>query len=851
MLKSRTIVQFFVVRLLIILGIIYSAPKLSFGQERIVKVDNTLEAPVFYSCRDSILTDVKTGISALYGEAKVEYDGISLTADYIEMDIEHRTVMATYTLDSDSNRIGIPIFSDGAEEVKAAKLKYNFDTKKAYIQELRTKQEENYLHMERAKRQSNGELHFVEGKFTTCDLDEPHFHFQLSKAVLVPDKRIVSGPLNLWIAGVPTPLGLPFIFLPTKEREQTGIIFPQFAFQNANLGMGFQDLGYYFPITASDKIQTSVYASAYTSGTFGLKNYTEYNDRYKYNGSVELSFIQINRPFPDDSSLQNNSVVKWQHRQKNNANPYWNFSSDVNFQSSNDPTLSTKTDNPDFLKSTLNSSINVTRKFPTKPITMGVKMALKQNKSSKNIDVDLPVYTLNVNRFFPFKFLRRNPIGGEKFYEKIGVTYNLEARNNTVFGDSLLKTRDYTNMAANLRNGVKNSLKVTTAIPLLNSRFTLTPSINYNSRFNLQGIEREYDFAGDSIIETQNNSLGGYSQDLSFTSSLTTSLYSYYRFIGKNKMKMRHVLTPSFNFSYTPDLSSTVNKTYVTNTQDTIVLNYSPYQNSIYREGFSRETALINYSFNNAFEFKKRVTNDTLDEDVKFRVIEALSFSGNYDFLKDSLNWSPIKANLRIKPLKFVSIVSSASFSLYAIDEIGQQLSTFAYREGQSLSNLTQSDLALTFTLASKESLSKIEETKFSEANSWNADYEYYRLHPEEILNYEIPWKVNLSYNFYSRLNTDSAKFVNNRFNQAHTVNLVADFNLTKRWKVGVNANYDISNKTLQRTVLSLNRDMHCWVLAFKWIPTGTGQSFTLTFNAKSNLFKDAKLNFTRPPSFL
>ncbi|MDX1444667.1 putative LPS assembly protein LptD [Lishizhenia sp.] len=851
MLKSRTIVQFFVVRLLIILSIITSAPSFSLGQDRIVKVDNTLEAPITYSCRDSIITDVKTGISALYGDAKVEYEGISLTADYIEMDMENRTVQATYTLDQDSNRVGIPVFSDGSEEVKAATLKYNFETKKAYIQELKVKQEENYLHMERAKRQTNGELHFVEGKFTTCDLDEPHYHFQLSKAVLVPNKRIVSGPLNLWIAGVPTPLGLPFIFLPTQEREQTGIIFPQLAFQNANLGMGFQDLGYFFPIKASDKIQTSLYASAYTSGTFGFKNYTQYNDRYKYNGSLELSFIQINRPFPDDSTLQNNSVIKWQHRQKNNANPYWNFSSDVNFQSSNDATLSTQTDNPDFLKSTLNSSINITRKFPSKPVTMGLKAAMKQNKSSGNIDMDLPVYTLNVNRFFPFKFLRRNSIGKERFYEKIGVTYNLEARNNTVFADSLIRTRDYTGMAANLRNGVKNSIKVTTAVPLLGSRFTLTPSINYNSRINLQGIDQVYDFSGDSIIETESNNYGGYSQDLSFTSSLTTSLYSYYRFVGKSKMKMRHVLTPSFNFSYTPDLSSTVTRTYITNTQDTVVLNFSPYQNSIYREGYSRETAVINYSFNNAFEFKKRVTNDTIDEDVKFRIIEALSFSGNYDFLKDSLNWSPVRANLRVKPFKFVSVVSSATFSLYAIDDFGQQQNSFAFRQGQSLSNLTQSDVSVTFTLASKESLKKIEETKFSEANSWNADYEYYRLHPEEVLNYEIPWKLNFSYNFYTSIHTDSAKFVNQRFNQNHTINMVADFSLTKRWKVGVNANYDISNKNLQRTVFSLNRDMHCWVLAFRWIPSGTGQSFTLTFNAKSNLFKDAKLNFTRPPAFL
>lgn len=850
MLKLHTIVRFFVVRLLIILGIITSATSFSYGQDRIVKVDNTLESPVIYSCRDSIVTDLKTQISALYGDAKIEFEGITLTADYIEMDMESRTVSATYTLDKDSNRVGIPVFTDGAEEVKAATLKYNFDTKKAYIQELKVKQEENYLHMERAKRQTNGDLHFVEGKFTTCDLDEPHYHFQLSKAVMVPNKRIVSGPLNLWVAGVPTPLGLPFIFLPTQEREQTGIIFPQFAFQNSAYGMGLQDLGYYFPIKASDKIQTSLYTSIYTSGTFGFKNVTDYDDRYRFNGTLTLDFLHVKRQFPD-TTKQNNTIIRWNHRQKQNANPYWGFSSDVNFQSSNNTKVNLQTNNQDYLKSTLNSSINLQRKFPTKPVSMGLKLAMKQNSTSGNIDVDLPIYTLNVNRFFPFKGLRRNKIGEEKFYEKIGFTYSLEARNNTIFADSLLETRDFNGMTANIQNGAKNTLRMTTAIPLLDSRFTLTPSISYNSRVNLKGIDKRYDFAGDSIIVTESNEYGGYSQDLSFSSSLTTSLYSYYQFIGKKKMKMRHVLTPSFNFSYTPDLTSRVNRTYITNTQDTIVLNYSPYENSLYRESYGRETAVIGYSFSNAFEFKRRVVNDTTDDFQKFRIIEALSFTGSYDFLKDSLNWSPVNASLRIKPIKFLAIVNTNIFSPYAINSFGEGQSTLAWRENQGLLNLTTSTTTFTFTLTSKESLEKLENTKFSDANTWNADYEYYRLHPEQIINYDIPWKLNITYRFQSNINTDSTAFVANRFNQQHTATLNADVSLTKRWKLAVDANFDISNKNLQRTMLSLNRDMHCWVLAFQWIPTGASQSFVLTFNAKSNLFKDAKLRFTKPPAFL
>jgi hypothetical protein len=114
--------------------------------------------------------------------------------------------------------VGQPIFVQGTDTVKTATLRYNFETEKAYIQEVAIKQDEFYLTMERGKRQANKEIHFVNGKFTTCNLAEPHFHFFLSRAILVPDKRIVTGPMNLWIMGVPTPLGLPFRILHSDQR---------------------------------------------------------------------------------------------------------------------------------------------------------------------------------------------------------------------------------------------------------------------------------------------------------------------------------------------------------------------------------------------------------------------------------------------------------------------------------------------------------------------------------------------------------------------------------------------------------------------------------------------------------
>ena len=59
----------------------------------------------------------------------------------------------------------------------------------------------------------------LQGKLTTCDQKEPHYHFQLSKGVIVPEERIATGPMNLWINGIPTPIGLPFALIPDQKNE--------------------------------------------------------------------------------------------------------------------------------------------------------------------------------------------------------------------------------------------------------------------------------------------------------------------------------------------------------------------------------------------------------------------------------------------------------------------------------------------------------------------------------------------------------------------------------------------------------------------------------------------------------
>ena len=354
--------------------------QLSYAQDTLYLNGDDIEDPIFYSANDSIYADLKNNKIHLYGNAKVDNGTVKMDAGYITIDMDNEEIAAEYIYDADSNMIGLPHFTDGSEELIAQKVRYNFSTEKAFIEEVAITQDEIFLYMGKAKKHANNQVHFRKGRFTTCDLPDPHYHFQLSKAVMVPEKRIVSGPMNLWIKGVPTPIGLPFAIIPQVEDKTQGLIFPEITPLSA-FGFGFQNLGYYIPI--NDKIQTTMYGTLYSRGSWGVRNSTQYVSRYKFNGNFELGYRQFRAGFPTNVN-RNKATVRWTHRKDPKSNPYWNFNSNINFVSDNNTQNSLDPLNEDYFNNTLKSDVNLSRSFPGKPISMGAKLSLSQNSQTKN-----------------------------------------------------------------------------------------------------------------------------------------------------------------------------------------------------------------------------------------------------------------------------------------------------------------------------------------------------------------------------------------------------------------------------------------------------------------------------------
>ena len=803
--------------------------------------DTDFKSIITYSARDSIYSDLKKKQVHLYGEAKLNYEGIDMSAEYLLIDLKKNEVLATYIEDSLGRKVGKPLFIDNGDTLKAASIRYNFETKKGYIQEAAIRQDEYYLTMEKAKRQPNEDVHFVHGKFTTCNLEEPHYHFALSKAVMVPDKRIVSGPINLWVMGVPTPLGLPFAMIPLKKKKerQGGFIMPQYSLISA-YGMGLQDLGYYIPI--SERFQTIMYATGYTRGSFGFRNYSEYAVRYKYSGHFDIGYTRFRYGYPD-STVFSTTTIRWTHNQDPKLNPNWSFTANVDYNSNstNKQTLNTQ-NNPQYFNNTLNSDIRVGKRFGSLPISADLKLSLRQNSQTRIIDLTSPIFNFQTtNRIFPFK----------KVNKLVGISYANELQNRSSFKDTYLKNGQFDSIGHNFRNGFTQNFNIQATFSMLKNTVRITPSATYKQIYNFQTIVKTpVDTSNAVLIDTIGR--GGFSHSFNSSLSLTTNLYSYYRFIGKRQTLLRHVMTPTISFNYAPAIQQGIESYMDSVNGEFKEVRYSKFERSLYSEYLTQSSGRIIFGLNNTFELKQKSAKDTVTGFKKMRLIDNFFLSTDYDIFKKSMNWGDLNMRMVINPNEFINLTITANHSWYGWnDTTGVIKEEYALKTKQGIGRIKTAQFATTLILTTKKSRDRLQKISNEMSNVWNPQYQQWIVNPTQMVYFEIPWKLTVDHIFALNLNSDTATYRSKRYLPTNTVTLNGDVNLTPNWKIGARVMYDIEQRAISNFNINLYRNIHCWNVVFNWTPIGTNKSFTIGIKGNASILQNANINIHKPPIVL
>lgn len=786
-----------------------------------VSTDSDFKSKVEYSSEDSLLSDVDSQVVYLYGNAVVKYENMTLKADYIEVNLANKTLYSTFTKDSAGNQVGVPDFAQADDKFTADEIRYNFNTKKGKIKGVYTRQGEGYIHGETVKKIEDYE-YIRNGMYTTCDLKHPHFSISANKLKVINDKKIITGPAYLVIADVPTPLAIPFGYFPNTPDQSSGLIFPTYG-ESVNLGFFLKNGGYYFGI--SDYIDLALTGDIYSQGSWGVQTYTRYANRYHYTGNLSLSYSEIKTSEPElpDYNVAKDFFIRWSHAQDPKARPNSVFTGSVNAGSSTYYKNNISSEN-NYLTNTFQSSVAYSKAWAGKPYNFSASLSHNQNTQTRDISLSLPQANFSVNRFYPFK--KKVTVGTERWFEKTGISYQVNLQNQIQTKDSLLFTSESWEQ---FRNGMQHTIPISTSLKFLKF-FTLTPSFNYTERWYVQTIEKHYSPVEDMVIT---DTIHGFkaARDFSAAASLNTRIYGLVQFKNSKIAAIRHVMSPTISYSYRPDYSDPAWNYYKTVQVDSqgTEAKYSIFETGVFGGPGQGKMGLISLGLDNNLEMKVKKVTDTSEVINKVKIFESLSFGSSYNIAADSLRWSNIGINGRTTLFDKINLNFSSSFDPYIIDTTGRRLNQSEWEVNNRIARHVSSNFSVGYSL--NHLVTDRKSTKGSDA-----DLKDINTNPEEYVDLDIPFNINVNYSFfYSRPGNTEAEIT-------QTVNFNGDFSLTPNWKIIFSSGYDFKQKDISYTSLSFYRDLHCWEMRLNWVPYGQQENYNFQINVKSSILQDMKL---------
>ena len=826
-----------------------------------LKSDSEIETTINYNAKDSIYYDLKTQIIKLYGNSSIDYGNINLKAHKIMIDWNAQTLDANFMRDSTGLKIGKPIFTENNQSYETDKITYNFNSKKAIISGIVTQLDDAYMQGEKVKKNELDELYIHDAKYTTCNLADPHFHIATKKLKVIPGKKVISGPFHLKFGNVPTPLGFIFGMFPQPKETVSGIIMPSYG-EEKRRGFYLREGGYYFAV--SDYFDLRLTGDIYSKGSYGATIATNYKKRYAYNGSLKFNYNKSKTGEIESPFESNDFSFSWTHTPSSKGRSS-RFSSSVNFQTNS------YNQNKNLVQSNFNQSINAqfnsnisySKTFKGSPFNISTNLRHSQNVQNKKVNLTLPDLSYNMSRIYPFKNmgkLGKTALGkisiSHRFTGKIELTNgssssSLNSINVINSSDSFNKQVDFNMQNINTiidrsKIGGKHTIPISTSFNILKF-FTVSPSINYNEIWYLKKLNYTYNEVENGIeIDTTNSFSRAWSYNTAL--SLSTRIYGTV-FFKKGKIKaIRHVITPEISLTYSPDFTQKKYGYYeniqINNEGETRLL--SKYENFLYGSPRIGSSASMNFYIGNNLEMKVIDENDTISGTKKIKIFENLSFSGNYNFLADSFQLSPIRFNTRtsfFKRLINVSLSGTMDPYAYKLDSISEtnqiyqrRINELAIKNNQGLGSLAFINMALGMRFSAKDFQSPEEEDEKESRFGTRREIDYINSNIAEYVDFNVPWSINASYNLNRR------KIGYNDPTITQTITMSGDISISEKTKISMRSGYDFKNKMLTQTSINATRDLHCWRINFNWIPFGRFQSYNLSISAVSALLQDLKL---------
>jgi hypothetical protein len=797
--------------------------------------NTSIDTLVNYSAKDSIVYSLRTRYMNLYGKSEMQYQTISLKSERVNVNWDDATLVsygAADTLKADSV-IGKPIMHDGGEEYHGDQVRYNFRTRKGNITIGTTQMDNGYYVGTQIKKVEQNVLCVADGIYTTCDDKDPHFYFASPKMKVFVHDQVVAEPVLFYVAGVPL-FALPFGVFPAHSGRSSGLITPAYG-EDDRYGWYLSHIGYYWAV--SDYWDIATMFDIYSRGRWQNQTNIHYALRYNFGGSItaRITNSPIGETTDPNYSKSRQYYVNVTHGQQISPSSHL----DVNFTfMSNDYFKDFSTNLTDILQQNIISTATYWKNWEGANRSLSINVYRDQNLITGESSEQLPSLSFSQGTIFPFqksvksRGLIRGQTSEPGFIEMLGFSYNANASNN----QSKVKNIDTvkTQISSDSLTVVSNYTQTKTQALNQNLSFSISPKLGYFTVSpSLSLSDARSWVTTESPVRDPIDSLLAYSTARGKTihGNLSAGINTSTRFYGLFQPNIfgisaiRHTVTPSFGLFYNKQM---------------------------YGDNMQKYSMIGSFNVGNNFEMKIQ-KNDSAKSEDKIQLIN-IGASTSYNFVADSMNFSPVNINFRTDIGQYLSVAGNAAYNLYAFDPNagtaygkGARVNKFLLTEVGKLGDLTSFSLSLSTSFKGEkkqkpseagvpDSVKQEQDKSSGEVPLSSQKKITQSIYDREDADFSIPWNISLSFTFSQSQPTPQS------YSRSSSMNASLSFNLTEKWQVSTSGSYDFVRKQHFIPSVSVTRDLHCWVMSFSWFPMGTLEGYRFELKVKAPQLQDIKV---------
>ena len=779
--------------------------------------------------------DTNTQQSKIFGEANISQVGMDLTAAQINIDWNSNILEAFDKNQHNKNEYLQPtLIENGREPISGKSMIYNIEDRKGKVIAGSTKIQNNLYMGKMITTVTDSTFYIDDCIFTSCDPSK--FYIGSKQVKIIYGDKVIAKPLNIVIGGVPI-FGIPMAIFPHSNKERrSGWIMPSFG-SSENRGNYLDGLGYYFAPNDYFGSENSLIFADRQGVILKSKNY--YKKRYEFSGNFNFEVRKhLNSNEQDIAKLNENNKtdfsLNWNHNQTLRKDQ--SFRSNVSYYSNGEYNRETSIDYLKRLNQQAISNATYSKRWKNKNLSLSVNVSNKQDLMSKNKVNSNSIFYQNPtslnstitenNSTLPsinFRIGRRSLFknSNNTFLSNIQWNYSSRILNNSknfyesqeiIDNENIIyqwKQDENGNIVtSNKTNAMfKNNFSISAPFTLF-KYIAVNPNININSDF--VSSFKKVSMGSEDTIEFNEIDKFKNRTTSKMSLSITTKFYGILPFKIRNVTSIRHVMTPSIGFSYSPNYLD--NNSYFQEFNDEY---YDYFSGSLIGSTPRNSNKKINFSLGNVFQAKY----SNLDKEEKINLFSWRINTG-YNLNSKEFKLSNLNSSIRSSLKNGTNIDLNLTHDFYEYDsENNARLDKL-----KSMPRLTGVRLSTNFTIKGK---------KLNDKND------------ENFSNETVEFIKNLSSNNWkSRL---GISYVINKINPNNRIenfwlNSNTSINVTSNWKLNYNARFNLIDKNIVRHNLTLYREIDCWELFVDWTPNGYAKGLYFRLNLKSDILKDLKV---------